>query len=214
MKITIIHGSQRNGNTEKTIERVKTKLNSIGENMFVDFYLPKDLPSFSCGCFLCLYKGDYGGEYCPHAKYTHPVLETMQSSDGIIIASPVYSLSETGQVKVFLVYFGCIFMSHRPVEEMFSKSALILSTTAGTGTRHVIKTIERSFRYWGIPKIYKCGLTLWEKNWNEMPAKKHVKYKKRLEDKAFALYKSAKLKNKYIPLKTKVMFRIFLKPYD
>ena len=76
----------------------------------------------------------------------------MKLSDGIIIASPVYSLAESGQVKVFFDHFGCIFMSHRQLQEMFSKTSLIVSTTAGTGTKYVIKSVERSLSFWGIPK--------------------------------------------------------------
>lgn len=209
MRVTVVHGSQRNGNTEKTIEIVKEKLNSFGEHEFIDFYLPKDLPSFCSGCFLCLDKGNYGGEYCPHAKHTYPILEAMKSSDGIIIASPVYSLAETGQVKVFFDHFGCIFMSHRPLAEMFSKTALIISTTAGTGTKHVIKSIERSLSYWGIPKVYKCGLTLWKKSWSEMPREKQAKYRVRLESKASDFHYSMERKNKRIPLKMRILFRMF-----
>ena len=209
MKICVIHGSQRNGNTEKTIEILKVKLNLIGNNDFFDLYLPNDLPLFCCGCFQCLDKGSFGGECCPHAKYTHPILETMKLSDGIIIASPVYSLAESGQIKVFFDHFGCIFMSHRPLQEMFSKTALIVSTTAGTGTKYVIKSVERSLSFWGIPKIYKCGLTLWSKNWNEMSLKKQEKYEKCLGNKAYVFYKSLKNKKVHTPLKTKILFYIF-----
>ncbi|WP_258879830.1 flavodoxin family protein [Clostridium estertheticum] len=130
-------------------------------------------------------------------------------ADGIIIASPVYSLAESGQVKVFLDHFGCIFMSHRPLQEMFSKTALVISTTAGIGTKYVIKPIERSLRYWGIPKVYKCGLTLRAKNWDEMQLKKQGKYEKRLGEKSYGFYNSMKNKKVYIPLKTKILFRIF-----
>lgn len=35
MKISVIHGSQRNGNTEKTIQIVKSKLNSLENNDFL-----------------------------------------------------------------------------------------------------------------------------------------------------------------------------------
>lgn len=210
MKIAVIHGSQRNGNTEKTIDIVKEKLNSLGDNDFFDFYLPKDLPLFCCGCFKCIDTGNFGGECCPHSKYTHPILEAMKVSDGIIVGSPVYSLAESGQVKAFLDHLGCIFMSHRPLEEMFSKTVLVISTTAGTGTRYVIKPIERALRYWGIPKIYyKCGLTLWAKNWNDMPLKKQGKYGKCLGEKAYAFYNSMKKTKKHIPLKTKILFKIF-----
>lgn len=208
LKIVIIHGSQRHGNTEKTIEIVKEKLNSFEENEFVEFYLPKDLPMFCAGCFRCFDKGSFGGEFCPHAKYTHPILNAIKLSDGIIISSPVYCLAESGQVKVFLDHFGCIFMSHRPVEEMFSKTALIISTTAGIGTKYVIKTVERSLSYWGVPKIYKCGLTLWAKNWSEMPSEKQEKYKKCLEQKAYSFYYSVKRKKVHIPIKTKVLFNV------
>lgn len=84
---------------------------------------------------------------------------------------------------MFLDHFGCIFMSHRPVKEMFSKTAFVISTTAGIGTRNVIKTIQKNLKYWGIPKIYKCGLTLRAKDWDDMPSKKQNKYKKILEKK-------------------------------
>lgn len=209
MKITVVHGSQRKGNTEKTIELIKTKLNSLDSNEFVDFYLPKDLPVFCLGCFQCLDKGKVGGECCPHVKYTQPIIDTIKSSDGIVIGSPVYSLSESGQIKAFLDHFGCIFMSHRPLEEMFSKTALIISTTAGTGTRYTIKTIERSLTFWGIPKVIKCGLTLWAKNWNEMSLKKQDKYEKQIEGRTDRFYKSMKRKNVHIPIKTKILFGMF-----
>lgn len=206
MKITIIHGSNRAGNTDKTIDIVKKKLNSLGDNEFIDFYLPKDLPMFCAGCYQCFDKGEFGGEFCPHRKYTHPILEAMKSSDGIIIASPVYVLAESGQVKAFLDHFGCIFMVHRPLQEMFSKSALVISTTAGAGTKHVIKTIKRSLVSWGIPKIYKCGFRMFALNWNDMPDKKQRKYEKILENKADSFYNSMKSKKVYIPLKIKIMF--------
>ncbi|ETJ36346.1 hypothetical protein Q604_UNBC09386G0002, partial [human gut metagenome] len=38
MKICVIHGSQRNGNTEKTIEIIKVKLNLIGNNETFRWY--------------------------------------------------------------------------------------------------------------------------------------------------------------------------------
>lgn len=206
MKITIIHGSNRAGNTDKTIDIVKAKLNSFEEHEFVDFYLPKDLPMFCMGCYQCFDKGDFGGEFCPHRKYTHPILEAMKSSDGIIIASPVYVLAESGQVKAFLDHFGCIFMIHRPLEEMFSKKALVISTTAGAGTKYVTNTIERSLRYWGIPKVYRYGFAMHALNWNDMPEEKRKRYEKTLDKKTYNFYNSLKSKKVYTPLKTKVLF--------
>lgn len=211
MKICVVHGSQRKGNTEKTIEIVKEKLNALGENEFVDFYLPKDLPSFCIGCYQCMDKGSYGGEFCPHRQHTHPIIETMRTSDGIIITSPVYCMAESGQVKAFMDHLGCIYMSHRPMEEMFSKAAFVISTTAGGGTKHAIKPIERTLGFLGIPRIYKCGLTLWAKNWDEMPGEKQSRYTKILSKKANAFYKSMIQEKLPIPMKTRFLFSLFRK---
>ncbi len=209
MNITIIHGSQRRGNTEKTIEIAKNRLSTYDDIKFHDLYLPKDLPLFCVGCFSCLHKGTYAGEYCPHAKYTHPILETLKISDGIIITSPVYALSESGQIKAFLDHYACIFISHKPIQEMFSKTALVISTTYGAGTNYVIKTIVRNIKFWGIAKIFKCGLNLFADNWDDMTIKNRNKNEKFLEKKIYGFYNSIKRKRYHIPLRTKILFIVF-----
>lgn len=51
MKISVIHGSQRNGNTEKTIQIVKSKLNSFGNNHFLIFIYQKIYHYFAVDVF-------------------------------------------------------------------------------------------------------------------------------------------------------------------
>lgn len=56
MKISVIHGSQRNGNTEKTIQIVKSKLNSLENNDFLIFIYQKTYHYFVVDVFNVLTK--------------------------------------------------------------------------------------------------------------------------------------------------------------
>ena len=192
MEICVIHGSNRKGNTDKTIDIIKAQLNSFEETSYSDIYLHKDLPYFCNGCFSCLNSGDYGGENCPHKQFTHPIMEKMLKSDGIIIGSPVYALAETAQVKALFDHFACNYICHRPYEEMFSKIGLVVSTAAGAGTKRVISTISRNLLYWGIRRIVKCGFNIWAEDWDSIPSKRRLKIENVLKRKANRFYKLTK----------------------
>lgn len=189
MEICVIHGSNRKGNTDRTIEIIKETLNSFKEIIYSDIYLPKDLPHFCNGCFLCLETGEYAGQNCPHKAHTHYIMEKILKSDGIIITSPSYALNVTAQVKTLFDHFACIFLCHRPHEEMFGKIGLIVSTAAGAGTKKVNNTINDNMVFWGINRIVKCGINIWGKNWNNIPEKRRFKFEKKLKIKAKAFYK-------------------------
>jgi len=210
MKICVIHGSNRKGNTDKTIDLIKEQLNSFEEIIYFDIYLPKDLPCFCDGCFACLSTGDYAGQNCAHKKHTHPIIEKFLLSDGIIVASPCYALAETGQVKAFFDHFACLYICHRPYEEMFSKTGMVVSTAAGAGTGRVVSTISNNLLYWGIGRIVKCRMNLWEVNWDKISDKKRYKFENLLKQKASQFYKLTKNKNRISPsLSVKVLLFFF-----
>ena len=133
----------------------------------------------------------------------------MREADGLIFASPVYVMDVTSQMKTLLDHYGHMYMVHMPMEEMFTKSALIVSTTAGAGTKYSLGTIERSLKYWGVSKIYKCGLTVSSKKWNEIEGNRKAKCISSLENKASKFYESL-LKKKSPSLFVKGMFQIFI----
>jgi len=192
MEICIIHGSHRKGNTDKTIDLIKEQLDSFEEVAYLDIYLPRDLPHFCEGCMACLATGSYGGQNCPHKQYTHPILEKLKRCDGIIAASPCYALAETAQIKALFDHFACTYICHRPNEEMFDKTAIVVSTAAGAGTRRVVSTISRNLLFWGVKKIVKCRINIWEVNWEDMPGKKRPNAEKLLRRKAIKFYKLTK----------------------
>ncbi len=181
MKICVIHGSPRKGNTYKATKLFMAELEQRGEVEFVEFYLPKAMPVFCCGCYNCF---DKGAETCPHAQYTQPVEQALKEADAIIITSPVYVLAESGAVKTLLDHYGYMFIPHRPMEEMFKKVAMIISTTAGAGTGKAIKSIYNSLNFWGIKRILKLGLTIFAKDWEDMKPTKQQKFEKIIKNKA------------------------------
>lgn len=174
-------------------------MKKLGEVEFIEFFLYKDAPHFCSGCYNCFEKGE---EFCPHANEIQPIIEAMRCSDGFVFTSPVYVLAETAQMKAFLDHLGYLFIPHRPMEEMFGKVAIVLSTTAGAGTSKAIKTISRSLNFWGVKRVYSLGLKMFALDWTEMNEKKRIKYEKLLASKARKFY--------YSVLKRKRMsFRLF-----
>lgn len=212
MIVCVFHGSNRRGNTDKLLEIAKNKISENEDVEFIDFYLPKDLPEFCTGCFLCLDKGAYGGELCPHKKYTSIITEAIDKSDGIIIGCPVYALAETAQVKALFDHYACTFMNHRPRKGNFKKSALIISSCAGAGNRDTIRTIKHNFIFWGIPKIYSIGIKLWAKDFEEVSKAKKLKFTNKIENKTIKFLDSIKnRKDGYAPVRTRLLFKLFLK---
>lgn len=212
MKICVIHGSNRKGNTDKTIEIIKQTLDALDEIDYTDYYLPKDLPHFCNGCFACLRTGEYAGQNCPHKQYTHVILKSLLESDGIIIASPSYALAETAQIKSLLDHFACTYMNHRPNEEMFDKVAFAVSTAAGAGTGGVVKIIGKNMLFWGIKRTVKFQANLWAMNWSDMTEQRRRRLENRLRKKARKFYQLTK--NRYhikTSLSGRILSRFFTK---
>lgn len=209
IKICIVHGSPRKGNTFKATKIFKKEMLKYDNIEFVEYFLPDDMPYFCHGCFTCFEKGE---NKCPHSQYIQPIAESFREADGLIITTPVYVLAESAQIKALLDHFGYIFMAHRPMEEMFSKVAMVISTTAGAGTGKAMKTITRSLTYWGVKRIVKCGFSLFAKDWHDIESKKHKKIEKKLSKKAKKFYRLLNNKdNLHYRIFTRILFLIMSK---
>jgi len=214
MKIVVVHGSPRKGNTYKATEQFKKEMEKQGDIEFVDFFLPKDMPEFCHGCMNCFSKGE---ESCPHATYTMPILEQMVSADGLIFTTPVYALSLSGCMKSFLDHYAYIFIVHRARSEMFHKKAFILSSTVGAGSKAAIKTISTSLKYWGVNRVYQYKFTTFGTEWDNMASDKKSKINREIMNEAKKFYKEVEAGKKHRPyLFIKFMFkmsRFILKKY-
>lgn len=186
MKICVIHGSPRKGNTYKATEIFKGELRKYDTFLFQEFFLPQDMPHFCQGCFVCF---DKGADKCPHAQFVQPIVKAIKEADGLIITSPVFSLAESGALKALFDHLSYLFMNHKPMEENFTKVAMLISTTAGYGTGHAMKPIGRALRFWGIRRVLKCGLGLYAVDWNAMSQEKQQRFNAILQKKASKFYR-------------------------
>ena len=176
MNITIIHGSNRHGRTYNIaklfIEHLKTEQSQIKE-----FFLPRDMSSFCIGCTNCFAKGE---AFCPHYEQVEPIRLAIEKADIVVFTTPVYVLRASGQMKTLLDHFGFQFMVHRPNQTMFSKIAVIFSTTAGAGTKGAMKDISTSLKFWGIAKIYKFGIAVAASEWHGVKEAKKILIEKKV----------------------------------
>jgi len=161
MKIVVIYGTEHRGSTYNIVQLFLENLLVEKENIS-EFFLPKDMPNFCCGCTNCFLRGE---EFCPHHEVITPIKTAMEEADLLILASPVYVWHVTGQMKAFLDHFGFQFMVHRPNKAMFSKIALIVTTAAGGGMKSTIKDIKMSLTHWGVGKIFNYGKAVAASDW-------------------------------------------------
>ncbi|MCL2138716.1 MAG: NAD(P)H-dependent oxidoreductase [Treponema sp.] len=167
MKITLIHGQNHKGSTYRIARMTAEKTGGIIE----EFFLPGDLNEGCLGCYACL---DKGREFCPHSEKVGKILNSMLSSDVIIIGSPTYVLEMTGHLKNFFDHLFSAWLSHRPEEAMFSKTAVAVSTAAGMGMNGVTKSLARQMFFLGVPKVYRMPVRTAATSWDAVKNKNQI----------------------------------------
>jgi multimeric flavodoxin WrbA len=183
MKIVIINGTEIKGCTFHIKEIFLEDLRD--NNEVTEFYLPKDLPYFCCGCKNCFFKSE---EKCPHAAYVMPIWNAILDADLLVFASPVYALRTTAQMKSLLDHLCVHWMVHRPDEKMFHKKTVILTNAIGVFNSGAQKDIATSLSWLGVTDIKKLGIGLMEGViWDELSNKRHN----------YIINKTKKLANRY-----------------
>lgn len=168
MKIVVINGTEVKGCTYHIKEAFLEGLRKSNE--IQEFYLPRDLPYFCCGCKTCFFKSE---KNCPHAEYVLPIWNVILSADLLVFASPVYALRTTGQMKSLLDHLCVHWMVHRPNEKMFTKKAVILTNAIGVLNGGAQKDIATSLSWLGVSDIRRFGVGLMEGViWNELSEKR------------------------------------------
>ena len=196
MKITVIHGQSHKGSTYHLAHSLAEKLG--GE--ITEFFLPKDFNEFCVGCTSCFADSE---TKCPHLRKLSPITKAMDEADVIILASPVYVMHSSGAMKNFLDHYGYRFMVHRPEEKMFKKQAVCISTAAGAGMKSTNKDMADSLFWWGVGKIYKYGIAIYETSWERVADKK-----KQAADKTLSAL-ARKIRARQGKVRTSVKTKIF-----
>lgn len=201
MRIAVLYSNARKGSTYNCVQIFKEALQKETDVDFTEFTLPGDMPHICLGCFSCFEKGE---DKCPHAASVQPIVSAILASDGVILSSPVYSLDASCAIKSLLDHMCYLWISHRPREEMFNKTVMVISTTAGAGAKTSLKTLKKSPRYWGVKRIYGFGIAIRASRWEHVSDKAKRKI-------AAALSKKAKRFNRAIVKRDTLKPQLFIR---
>lgn len=208
MKIVLINGSPRKGNTYHAAKLFLDEMANQGGITCTEYFLPQDLPEFCVGCGNCFDKGE---AKCPHGKYTLPILQSMLEADALLFATPVFVWQTTGAMKNFLDHFAHLFLVHRPRQEMFSKKAFIISTATGGLKNSAIKPVTSNLKMWGMNRVYSQGFILHLMHpgtWESIDAKLRQKFEDAIRKRAREFCRVANAKKRQPYLFTRIMFHI------
>ena len=197
MKIVMIHGQNHKGSTWNIANLLLQKL--PGEKEVKEYFLPRDLNHFCSGCYACL----EARERCPYWREKEPMLHQMREADLLILTSPNYCMMPSAPMKAFLDLFFTNWMSHKPLREMFSKRAVVISSTAGAGAKKAAKMIGNNLANWGIPEIHLYAAVVNAMNWNMVPSGKKARMEKDMDKLARQLSRRGKVT---VGMKTRILF--------
>lgn len=197
MKIVMIHGQNHKGSTwnigNLLVQRIQ------GENEVKEYFLPRDLNHFCTGCFACL----EARERCPYWQEKAPIQQDLLDADLLIFTSPNYCMMPSAPMKAFLDLFFTNWMSHKPLPEMFSKGAVVISTAAGAGAKNTVKLIGNNLTNWGIPQVHSYAAVVNAMNWGMVPPRKKVKIEKDMDKLARKLSRSGRVP---VGIRTRFLF--------
>ncbi len=199
MNIVMLNGQNHKGSTYHIGRMIADRIE--GDNEITEFFFPRDLNHFCAGCYRCI----ENTAACPYYEEKKKIIDAMDRADVLIVTTPTYCMHMSAPLKSFFDMTFDLWMAHRPMESMFKKKALIVTTAAGTGTGSAMKDVEDCLFYLGVPRIYKYGLAVQAMSWDDVAADKKKKIGKAAEKLA------RKLSQKGAPsvgMKTRFMFGV------
>jgi multimeric flavodoxin WrbA len=140
MKILAICGSPRKGNTYSALQAIRDNFPDLD----YEIIMLKDIHFELCkGCYSCVMRGE---EKCPIKDDRDLLIQKINSADGLILGSPVYSHMVPALMKNLFDRFG--FYAHRPA--FFDKYAMSLVTCSGYGGEHASEFMNKSLNIYGF----------------------------------------------------------------
>jgi multimeric flavodoxin WrbA len=142
MRVTVLFGSPRNGNTYRILKEFEKEIKKIDSIDFDYIFLNKVNLEHCRGCYLCMKKG---AEACPIKDDREIIFQKMKEADGVVFASPVYALNVSAYFKNFVDRFSYLF--HRPA--FYGKAAIGISTVGGYMVKDTLDYIS-NLKEWGF----------------------------------------------------------------
>jgi multimeric flavodoxin WrbA len=205
VKILAIIGSPHKGNTLEKTQRIEDKLKQLGDVEFEYIHL-KDMDIKPCkGCFMCFIKGE---DSCPLHDDKEKISHKMEEADGVIFATPVYSMHVSYLLKTFIDRFAYNF--HRP--RYFGKYAITLAVSGGLGLDETLKYLKMVADGWGFEFVGQIGLVAPPKN---TPMQKLIDMKDRTDNVVGKFHTAIKEKQpRKLALSDHINFRLMQTVYS
>ena len=146
MRVVAIQGSPHEGNTHERVMDFGRALQELGDVEFE--YIPlKDVHLDPCrGCFICFTRGE---DACPLRDDRAAIQRKLEAADGVVFATPVYSMHISYLLKLFVDRNAFTF--HRP--RYFGKYAVGLAVTGGVGLKEALGYIRMFSGAWGFEYV-------------------------------------------------------------
>ncbi len=140
MKILIINGSPRKGNTKFALETMKSALKEKYQHATCEFVNVATLKIAGCiNCDAC--KNNSGN--CIHKDDTATYMDKMLEADVLIFGTPVYWWGMSGQLKIFIDKF---YSKDGIIQESPRKKVCVLAFGANEITDIQYKLISEQFK--------------------------------------------------------------------
>lgn len=204
MNISVIYGATRRSCTYNCVQML---LNSLKLNIAItvkEFFLEREIPNYSDDFFSCYLNGEIIYQNSPPIDY---LMNSLDSSDLIILASPVIQCNATSELNSLLNHMFYKSIEYNTRSFMNTKIGLVISTTSGAGLFHTTNNLKKNLIFWGMHNVFRFGRTLYEMNWEDVNLKTKIKITKKifkLSNKILSIYiNSSSMKddisNKMIP---------------
>ena len=157
MKILAICGSPKKGNTYSALNDIKENYPDID----IKLLMLKDANLKPClGCYVCVKLGE---DKCPLKDDREKIVKEMLDADGVLFASPVYTMQITALMKNFFERVG--YIDHRP--RFYGKYAMLMAVCAGFGADNANEYMEGMCSIFGFNIASSVELKIASKSENE-----------------------------------------------
>jgi len=157
MKILAICGSPKKGNTYSALNDIKESYPDVDFKIL----MLKDVNLKSClGCYVCVKLGE---DKCPLKDDRENIVKEMLESDGVLFASPVYTMQITALMKNFFERVG--YIDHRPC--FYGKYAMLMAVCAGFGADNANEYMDGMCSIFGFSIASSVELKIATKSENE-----------------------------------------------
>jgi multimeric flavodoxin WrbA len=210
MKVLVIIGSLRKKNTYSTVKKIEGYHKEYTDVEYEYIFL-KDIDFKQCrGCFVCL---SHGEEKCPLKDDRDLIIEKIESSDGVILASPNYVMNVPWLMKNYIDRFA--YTMHRP--KFFDQYFMTLITSGSyMGTKQATKTlglmasggkVVTQLKVFNSPGMNEKKISKQEKEMRKKAAEFYKKLSKKTDHKPsfgflvwFSVFKATSIESKaYMP---------------